>query len=67
ASQLEDSKLGDTVYVTNNLPYARRLEFGHSAQAPRGMVRVTVARLREILEGALEDAKQGGDSGGGGT
>ncbi|WP_163869581.1 HK97 gp10 family phage protein [Myxococcus eversor] len=67
ASQLEAATLGNTVYVTNNLPYARRLEFGHSAQAPRGMVRITVARLREILEGAVEDAKQGGGGGGGGT
>jgi hypothetical protein len=35
-----------TVYVTNNLPYARRLEFGHSKQAPAGMVAITVAEIQ---------------------
>ena len=33
-------KLGDTLYLTNNLPYAKRIEFdGWSAKAPSGMVR----------------------------
>ena len=33
-------KLGDTFYFTNNLPYAKRIEFdGWSAKAPAGMVR----------------------------
>ncbi|MGK4442455.1 hypothetical protein ACSMDF_03690 [Yersinia enterocolitica] len=29
------------IYFTNNVPYAYRLEFGHSSQAPNGMVRIT--------------------------
>lgn len=33
------------VYVANNLPYAERLENGHSKQAPAGMVAVTLAEL----------------------
>ena len=33
-------QLGDTLYLTNNLPYAKRIEFdGWSAKAPSGMVR----------------------------
>ena len=33
-------QLGDTFYFTNNLPYAKRIEFdGWSAKAPSGMVR----------------------------
>ena len=28
------------VYFTNNLPYSVKLEFGHSMQAPNGIVRV---------------------------
>lgn len=32
-------KLGDTAYLVNNLPYAVPLEYGHSSQAPAGMVR----------------------------
>lgn len=38
-----------TVYLTNNLPYAQRLEFGHSGQAPQGMVRKNMARIQQIL------------------
>lgn len=35
-------KAGQTIFLTNNLPYARRLEFGWSQQAPSGMVRLTI-------------------------
>jgi len=39
---------GNVYYLTNNLPYIRRLEYDNwSKQAPRGMVRVT---LREVLK-----------------
>ena len=34
-------KVGDSVSLVNNLPYAARLEYGYSAQAPGGMIRVT--------------------------
>lgn len=34
--------LDTPIYITNSLPYIRRLEFGHSKQAPRGMVHLTV-------------------------
>jgi hypothetical protein len=37
---------GDTVYVTNALPYVPRLETGWSKQAPNGMVRVSVEEVR---------------------
>lgn len=36
-------KLKDILYLTNNLPYAQRLEEGHSTQRPNGWVRTTVA------------------------
>lgn len=39
---LEQFKVGTkAIYFTNNVPYAYRLEFGHSSQAPNGMVRIT--------------------------
>lgn len=41
--------------LTNNLPYAERLEYGWSNQAPQGMVRVNVARFNTLLE--EEEAK----------
>lgn len=37
------------VYLTNNLPYAGRLEDGWSMQAPTGMVAVTVTELETMF------------------
>jgi hypothetical protein len=50
----------DLYYLTNNLPYAEKVEFGgygagpktvggFSIKAPRGMVRINVKRLKSIL------------------
>lgn len=36
--------------LANNLPYAYKLEFGYSTQAPQGMVRINVARFQSILD-----------------
>lgn len=36
--------------LANNLPYAYKLEFGYSNQAPQGMVRINVARFQRILD-----------------
>lgn len=44
---------GQTAFITNNLPYAIPLEYGHSGQAPDGMVRLTLARFTEIVEEAI--------------
>lgn len=35
------------IYVQNNLPYAERLENGHSGQAPQGVYQITFNSLRE--------------------
>lgn len=34
------------------VPYARRIEFGWSSQAPAGMVRLTTARFQQIVKAA---------------
>lgn len=44
---------GQTIYITNSLPYAHKIEYsavgdGGSIQAPAGMVRVTLAELNSI-------------------
>lgn len=44
------AKLGDVIWITNGLPYARRLEYGWSTQAPHGFVRITLADLPRQLE-----------------
>ena len=37
---------GDTtIYITNSLPYIVPLEYGHSKQAPHGMVRKAIAEV----------------------
>lgn len=40
---------GQVVYLSNNLPYIERLENGWSQQAPIGMVRINVDRVRQML------------------
>lgn len=35
--------------LTNNLPYAQRLEYGWSKQAPTGVVRVNVLRFQQLI------------------
>src|SRR5712672_706393 len=39
-------------YLTNNLPYAQRLEYGWSRQAPHGMVGVTMVEFQTIVRNA---------------
>lgn len=41
---------GSVVYLSNNLPYILPLEYGHSQQAPAGMVRVNTANWPQIVE-----------------
>lgn len=36
--------------MANNLPYAERLEYGWSKQAPVGMIRVNVARFQTLID-----------------
>lgn len=43
-------KGGTTFYITNNLPYIMRLEFGYSGQAPNGMARQTVDRWQRTVD-----------------
>jgi len=47
AVTVQGLKLGQTFYLTNNLPYARRLEYGsHSKQAPNGFLRINLQRVQ---------------------
>lgn len=50
---------GSVTYLTNNLPYAHRIEFdGWShTKAPAGMVRVSLARINSIVAKAARDNK----------
>lgn len=48
------------IYLTNSLPYAIPLEYGHSKkQAPQGMVRLTVVEFQTFVNAAVaEQTKQ---------
>jgi hypothetical protein len=53
--QVEQLSIGETAYIVNNLPYGIALEYGHSKQAPSGMIRVTLARFQQIVDEAIRN------------
>jgi hypothetical protein len=69
-SVLASFRIGDDVYIVNNLPYINVLEYGlfpnppkagtgktvggFSTQAPAGMVRVTVSEFQDIVNKAMQ-------------
>jgi len=54
-TQVQSLTAGQTAYIVNNLPYGVALEYGHSAQAPSGMIRVTLARFQQIVDEAIRN------------
>lgn len=54
-AQVEALTIGQTAYIVNNLAYAVPLEYGHSTQAPAGMVRVTLANFQRIVDEAIRN------------
>lgn len=50
-------KTGTVVYLSNNVPYIRRLEYeGHSKQAPQGMVRISLQRFGNIFASNMRES-----------
>lgn len=39
-----------TAFIYNNQPYAERVEYGWSTQAPQGMLRITVAEYTSLMD-----------------
>ena len=57
---IASAKMGNVWYVSNSLAYAHRLEYDNwSAQAPGGMVRLTVQNFSEHVRKAVESVKGG--------
>lgn len=54
-AQVQALTIGQTAYIVNNLVYAVPLEYGHSTQAPHGMVRVTLANFQRIVDEAIRN------------
>lgn len=57
-ASIANIQAGGIEYITNNLPYAQELEYGHSQQAPGGMVRVTAARFQGIVNVKIKGLKK---------
>lgn len=51
--EMPDTKGDEPLFIANGLPYVEGLEYGKSKQAPNGMVGVTVAGSKEILENVI--------------
>jgi hypothetical protein len=52
--ELARFKIGETLFMTNPLPYATSIEYGHSSQAPDGVYRPAVRRLIKFLNTELK-------------
>lgn len=56
--QLNGWQPGQDIYLTNSLPYAIPLEYGHSKkQAPLGMVRITVTEFQTFVDAAANEVR----------
>ena len=44
------AKLGTTVYISNAVPYAGKLEDGYSPQAPAGVVASALTTIKNALD-----------------
>lgn len=52
---VRSADIGDTVTISNNLPYIRELENGRSLQAPSGMVRVALVDWPARVDAVARD------------
>jgi hypothetical protein len=57
-ASLQGARAGDRIYIANNLPYIVRLEYGHSKQAPAGMVRTTIDEFQSAVNRAAAEAQK---------
>lgn len=56
SAQTAGVRAGGECWIVNNLPYAARIEYGHSSvKAPHGMVRITLANLPAAIESYIKD------------
>ncbi|EML5942477.1 TPA: hypothetical protein N2N62_002434 [Citrobacter freundii] len=49
----------NSIYFTNNMPYAAALENGHSGQAPGGMVGITALDAAQLFREAMSEVRNG--------
>jgi len=56
---LGEFEAGESVFITNSLPYIPVLEDGHSGQAPRGMIKVTAKELKPLTRRVAAEIGRG--------
>lgn len=53
------ARFGDTINITNNLPYAVPIEEGHSGQAPQGVLRLSFDELVAEFGAVVDKVRKG--------
>ena len=57
-AKVADADTEQVFYLTNSLPYAKRIEDGWSRrQAPQGVVALTVLQFRQFISAAVSEVK----------
>lgn len=57
-AKIMNGEIGDVFYITNSLPYSIKLEYGHSKQAPSGIVGVTIVEFGGIVKSAAQSVSK---------
>lgn len=58
AAAVPDKAAGRVYFIANSLPYAQALEYGHSTQAPGGMVGLTAIEFQGFVDRAVASLSQ---------
>ncbi len=58
SAAVPDQAAGRVYFVSNSLPYAQALEYGHSTQAPGGMVGLTAIEFQGFVDRAVASLSQ---------
>lgn len=53
-AEIPTDAAGKIYWIANNVPYAQRIEDGHSRQAPAGLVGLTAIEFPSIVDRAVE-------------
>ena len=56
-AEIPEQAAGKLYWLSNNAPYAQRLEHGWSRQAPQGLVQLTVIQFQTIVRDAVAALK----------
>lgn len=63
--EIADFGPGESLFITNALPYIPPLEDGHSEQAPQGMIKVTKQELQPLKSRIVAQIARGQEPDGG--